>query len=156
MKKVYYIVILITVILFSIGFFLFSNRSNVDYTPKTVIGFNNSLIFYSFAVEKTPPVSNVVFEVKPNPDTLKVYEEIRKTNVFYENGNTHVVFSSNWRNFHPTVESVVEKDNKITVYISEEKNNVGKRIQIIIKGKFENIEIKDLQGNDYYVSHSRF
>jgi len=116
-KKVHFIIILILVVLFSLGFSLFSNRNNVEYTTKTVMGFNDllpSFECYCFFMEYDKAKNVTVLKTNQIPlDSVKVVY-------------------------------VKDKDGKLLVKLREKKDpsSTGSAlISITVKGKFNEAEI---------------
>jgi len=152
-KKLLYVFLLILsliAILFTANYFYVKHVSCAQFLGVKKIACD----IRAFVSEKKPSNSNIEFEVEPHLYSFLFDDEYKNANVFYEEGNTIIRFSSGWGSNRPTIKSVVERNNNITIYISEDKNDIGRIIQVVLQGKHEDIEIKDLIGNDYYVIYS--
>jgi len=128
--KVHYIIILISVVLFSLGFFFLSNRSNVEYTSES---------FPSY-----------VWDMNGNNRTFFIKYD-KKENV--TSLNTGQLGLEDFK-----VSYVIEKDGKLYVKLKEKKSETDAKythISIFVKGRYDKAQIYvvplDRDKENYYL-----
>jgi len=99
--------------------------------------------------------SNISYDVEACSGGRLHADERERAKVFYDDGVTRIDITAGDNDFLPKVHGVIKKKNKLVIYIKEIQNEDRHCNIVRLKGKYKNIEVRNIYGKKYDVQKSK-